>query len=98
MPAASVLVMLLVGSTSDTAAGFGYLVIAAVIGLVAYVISLKLHPNTNCHRCKGTGKNRGEIFTSSHRQCTYCGGTGRIPRWGTRIFKPQPVRPFERHR
>lgn len=89
--------MFLASTTADTGVGFGFLVAAVLIYVIAYVISLKLHPETNCHRCKGTGRHWGAIFTYARRQCTYCGGNGRKPRLGTRILRPTPIRPFERH-
>lgn len=64
----------------------GTLVVLAAIALVAYLISLRLHPMRRCHACKGSGKHSGALFRSSFRGCTSCGGNGRRARLGVNLF------------
>ncbi len=57
----------------------------ALILVVGYLISLKIHPETYCRRCGGSGRNRGSTKQRSGR-CKRCGGTGRKPRLGNRML------------
>lgn len=59
----------------------------AVAGAGGYALSLWLHPEHNCPRCKGQGKRYGTVFSWSRRQCTRCAGTGRRPRLGTVVWE-----------
>lgn len=75
-------------SGQETAPGSGgsalalALVVTALV--VAYRISVRLHPFTKCGTCRGSGKHFGAVFTSAHRPCADCSGTGRKPRRGSR--------------
>lgn len=51
--------------------------------VVAYLISLWLHPNCMCRRCGGRGKVSGAFFTWGQRGCPRCHTTGMVPRLGT---------------
>jgi hypothetical protein len=64
------------------------LIIAAVGLLIAYLLSLRVHPrmrHTGFRGCGGSGEHRGAIFTWTHRRCPGCQG-GRIIRWGAGQF------------
>lgn len=62
------------------------LVVLGAILLVAYLVSLRLHPMRRCRPCKGTGRHFGAVFKSSHRGCTSCGGNGRRARLGVNLL------------
>lgn len=59
--------------------------ITALLGGLGYVISLRLHPYRPCRSCNA-GRRWGEVFRRSFSLCGKCGGTGRAPRLGVRIF------------
>jgi hypothetical protein len=52
-------------------------VLAVVVYLVGYAISIRLHPYRPCRSCGQSGKHRGAVFTRSFRSCRRCGGSGR---------------------
>jgi ribosomal protein L40E len=54
----------------------------AAASVVAYRVSLWLHPFTLCRRCAGTGITSG-FFPWSRAFCRKCGGRGLVPRLGT---------------
>jgi hypothetical protein len=60
-------------------------VVAAVLFLFAYRISLWRNPFVTCRRCGGTGKTGGLVFAWSRSFCGRCGGHGLVPRLGTRL-------------
>jgi hypothetical protein len=66
------------GSTLLTVIGLGL--------LLAWAVSLLLHPYTACSACKGTPRSYGAIATRSFRLCHSCSGTGRQLRVGARIW------------
>jgi hypothetical protein len=61
------------------------LALAALGLIIAYGISLWIHPRMRHGRCKGTGEVRGAVFTWTHRKCPgkVC-QSGRQIRWGAR--------------
>jgi hypothetical protein len=61
-----------------------FLVLTAVVWLVGYSISLRLHPYTACPTCRGRGRHYGMVFRSNWRPCHACDGKGRRQRWGAR--------------
>jgi hypothetical protein len=63
------------------------LLIGGAVAL-SYLVSLRLHPNRGCRRCKSTGKQFGSVYSRTHRQCVACGGNGRRARLGVRVFHP----------
>lgn len=70
--------------------GFGgVLFVAALVaaGIIAYAVSLRIHPWRKCHWCKGRGKHDDRIFTWAHGLCSHCGGSGHWPRLGVRVFR-----------
>jgi hypothetical protein len=60
-------------------------VAAVVLALAGYRYSLYRNPTTKCHRCRGTGKNRGWVWSYAQGPCRAkgCKG-GRKLRWGAR--------------
>jgi hypothetical protein len=64
----------------------GDLILIALVVLVGYLVSLRLHPWRNCRPCKGTGRHRGALYKYSQRSCTACGGNGRRGRLGVRVI------------
>jgi hypothetical protein len=61
--------------------------ILAVLLVVSYLVSLRLHPlGPRCRRCKGTGVQRGAVFRYSLRLCTRCGGLPVRGRYGVRTL------------
>lgn len=68
-------------------------VAGALITLIAaYLVSLRVHPWTRCRRCSGGGKSKDRIWRGAHGTCPSCGGRGRHPRLGVRIFTPGRAR------
>lgn len=63
------------------------IVIAVVVVIVGYFISLVLHPQTSCRACGGRGRNRGAIYRYSIGACGRCGGSGRKQRFGRRLLR-----------
>ena len=65
----------------------GTLAVIALVVVVGYLISLRLHPlGRICKRCRGTGIQKGFIFRYSHRRCTKCGGNQVRGRYGLRTL------------
>jgi DnaJ-class molecular chaperone len=60
----------------------GLLILILVVFVVAWLISLRLHPFRRCPACNGTGRHNGAIFGYSHRRCRRCAGGGRQHRQG----------------
>ena len=68
----------------------GMLVVFAIAAFALYVVSLSLHPNAKCNRCKGAGRHRGAFFSYAQRPCSSCKGRGVHPRLGRRVLFKQP--------
>jgi hypothetical protein len=51
-----------------------------------YLLALWRHPERNCPTCKGAGRHVGSIWRG-RRQCTRCGGRGRLPKLGTQVWE-----------
>ena len=68
----------------------GVLVVLIMAACAAYVVSLSLHPNAKCNRCKGAGRHRGSIFSYAQRPCTSCKGRGVHPRLGRKVLFKEP--------
>lgn len=58
---------------------------AAVLIVLGYPVSLKLHPWRKCLRCKGSPRHFGAIYSYAWRNCARCGGSGRELRRGVRL-------------
>ena len=68
-------------------------IIAVIVVIVGYLISLHIHPHHTCRGCGGTGIRRGAVFAFAHRRCGTCGGQARHRRWGNMLFSPtRPTR------
>jgi hypothetical protein len=69
------------------------LILAALGLVVAYGISLRLHPRMRHGRCNGTGEVKGSVFVWTHRKCpgTVCQG-GRQIRWGAGLWGAEHIR------
>jgi hypothetical protein len=80
------------GTTADvlTAIGpTGMLLLLLMAAFALYVVSLSLHPNSKCSRCKGAGRHHGSIFSYAQRPCSSCKGRGVHPRLGRKVFFKQ---------
>ncbi len=64
----------------------GMLIVLLLAAFAAYVVSLSLHPNAKCGRCKGAGRHRGGIFSYAQRPCNSCKGRGVHPRLGRKVL------------
>jgi len=69
---------------------FGGLALVAAAG--SYAVSLARRPWSNCRACKGGGKDKGLIWRYAYTECETCGGAGRRPRAGVRIFQSARAR------
>jgi len=61
------------------------LTVLLVIGAVlvgGYFLSVLLHPLKVCPTCKGSPRSYGSVYTKSFRNCSRCGGSGRVRRFG----------------
>jgi DnaJ-class molecular chaperone len=81
------------GTAADIASTLGptgMLLLLLMAAFAVYVVSLSLHPNAKCNRCKGAGRHHGSIFSYAQRPCTSCKGRGVHPRLGRRVLFKQP--------
>lgn len=67
----------------------GMLLLLLMAAFALYVVSLSLHPNAKCNRCKGAGRHHGSLFSYAQRPCNSCKGRGIQPRLGRRLFFKQ---------
>jgi DnaJ-class molecular chaperone len=68
----------------------GMLLLLVLAAFAVYVVSLSLHPNAKCNRCKGAGRHHGTFFSYAQRPCSSCKGRGVHPRLGRKVlFKTQ---------
>ena len=68
----------------------GMLLVLLMAAFALYVVSLSLHPNAKCNRCKGAGRHHGGLFSYAQRPCTSCKGRGVHPRIGRRVLFKSP--------
>ena len=68
----------------------GMMIVLAMAAFAFYVVSLSLHPNAKCNRCKGAGRHFGGVFSYAQRPCSSCKGRGVHPRMGRKILFKQP--------
>jgi len=61
--------------------------LALIAGGFAYALSLALHPFRSCGPCDGTGKERDPFWRYAFGECPTCGGKGKLPRLGVRLFQ-----------
>jgi hypothetical protein len=76
----------LLAATATSPTGSTMLLLAGLGLLVAWMLSLLLHPFRACSSCKGTPRVYGAVATRSFRLCSSCGGSGRRLRAGARIW------------
>jgi len=76
----------LLATAAGELSGATIVLIAGLGMLVAWVVSLLLHPFTACGACKGTPRSYGVLAAHSFRLCSACGGTGRRLRFGARMW------------
>ena len=62
-------------------------VAAAAVAAGLYARSLVIRPWRPCKPCAGTGKDCDPIWTRAFGECPACGGTGKVPRLGVRLFQ-----------
>jgi hypothetical protein len=68
---------------------------AVICGVFAgYLISLYAYPNRDCISCDGH-KTHGPRGARNFRFCLTCGGRGRYPRLGVRLFRRDVIRGLE---
>ena len=60
---------------------------AAVAITGAYAVSLIVHPWRPCRPCEGSGRERDLIWRRAFGECPTCGGAGKLPRLGVRVFQ-----------
>jgi hypothetical protein len=79
---------------------FTLVLVAVAAAAGGYRYSLWRHPTRKCHGCGGTGRHKAGLFRYAGGECvtrTVIGPraqcqNGRVPRWGVRLFKIQPLR------
>ncbi|WP_219412880.1 hypothetical protein [Pseudonocardia nigra] len=76
----------LLGVSVGAGSGTSTLVVIAIGVLVAWLLSLLLHPFTACSSCKGSPKSYGAVATKSFRTCGACGGSGKQLRMGAGLW------------
>ncbi|MEV8373252.1 hypothetical protein AB0P21_10980 [Kribbella sp. NPDC056861] len=64
----------------------GMLLLLVLAAFALYLVSLSLHPNAKCNRCKGAGRHHGTIFSYAQRPCNSCKGRGVHPRLGRKVL------------
>jgi hypothetical protein len=64
----------------------GTLIVVAAVFAVGYLLSISLHPFTNCRACKGGSRHRGAIYSYAYRACRRCEGSGRQLRFGAQLL------------
>jgi DnaJ-class molecular chaperone len=57
------------------------------IAALGYYLSLKVHPQVKCKRCDGSNRHYDLVYSGRRTLCPACGGSGRRPRLGTRLFR-----------
>lgn len=60
-------------------------IIVGLLMLLAWLVSLYVHPFTSCGRCNGSGLNRGSNG-KRYGMCKRCGGSRRKQRVGSRTL------------
>ncbi|MGW7680377.1 hypothetical protein ACWGID_06530 [Kribbella sp. NPDC054772] len=79
-----------VASVATAIGPTGMLLVVLMAALAFYVVSLSLHPNAKCNRCKGAGRHHGSLFSYAQRPCSSCKGRGVHPRLGRRVLFKEP--------
>jgi hypothetical protein len=63
------------------------IILIAVVVVLGYYLSLRMHPTTRCKRCDSGSRHYDLLYSERGRgACPDCGGTGRQERLGVRLF------------
>jgi hypothetical protein len=63
------------------------IILIAVVVVLGYYLSLRIHPTTRCKRCDSSSRHYDLVYSERRRgACPSCGGTGRQERLGVRLF------------
>jgi len=63
------------------------ILIFAVIVVLIYYVSLRVHPMTRCKRCDSSSRNYDLVYSDrTRRTCPSCKGSGQQERLGVRLF------------
>jgi hypothetical protein len=63
------------------------IILIAVVVVLGYYLSLRIHPTTRCKRCDSGSRHYDLLYSDRARgACPGCGGTGRQERLGVRLF------------
>lgn len=60
--------------------------VAVVLIVGGYVVSLYIHPYVKCGTCNGGARHRGALFSYAARPCHGCSGTGQQQRLGSKLL------------
>ena len=71
-----------------TGGAMSIIILIAVVVVLGYYLSLRIHPTTRCKRCDSSTRHYDLVYSDRRRgTCPSCGGTGRQERFGTRFFR-----------
>ncbi|HEX3963347.1 MAG TPA: hypothetical protein VHZ03_43060 [Trebonia sp.] len=63
------------------------IILIAVVVVLVYYLSLRIHPTKRCKRCDSGSRHYDLLYSDRGRgACPGCGGTGRRDRLGVRFF------------
>jgi hypothetical protein len=63
------------------------MILIAVVVVLFYYLSLRVHPTTRCKRCFSGGRHYDLMYSDRARHaCPNCHGSGRQDRLGVRLF------------
>jgi hypothetical protein len=65
------------------------LILIAVVVVLAYYLSLRIHPTTRCKRCDSSRRHYDLVYSDpdkARKGCPGCAGKGRRERLGVRFF------------
>jgi hypothetical protein len=68
------------------------LILAAVLLLIGYMVSIRRHPRIAHRSCGGTGRSHGWLYTWTHHRCQGCSGSGRAIRYGAARWGAPAIR------
>jgi hypothetical protein len=63
------------------------------IGIITYLVSLRLNPWVKCSKCQGKPKQQGWTYRYAHHSCDKCGGKGQQVRFGRKLLGMGPGKP-----
>jgi hypothetical protein len=63
------------------------IILIAVVVVLGYYLSLRIHPTIRCKRCDSSSRHYDLVYSERARgACPNCRGTGRQERLGVRFF------------